>query len=85
MVYHLLLLYTIVYTKWRNPPGTAIEGRRSLPSAEGLALRMLELFNFAGKGATRMDVIDLITVISFGLTCFIAGYELGKSYRNAKK
>ena len=25
-----------------------------------------------------MSVIDLITVLGFGLTCFIAGYNLGK-------
>lgn len=25
-----------------------------------------------------MTVIDLITVISFGLACFLAGYNLGK-------
>ena len=25
-----------------------------------------------------MTVIDLIAVISFGLTCFLAGYDFGK-------
>ena len=47
---------------------------------------MLEMvIIFTGKGATRVSVIDLITVISFGLTCFIAGFQLGNNNRNAKK
>ena len=29
-----------------------------------------------------MGVIDMIAVLSFGLTCFIAGYNLGKDRSN---
>ena len=32
-----------------------------------------------------MSVIDLITVISFGLTCFIAGYSIGKDRNKTQK
>lgn len=32
-----------------------------------------------------MTVIDIIAVISFGLTCFIAGYNLGKDNQNTQK
>ncbi len=32
-----------------------------------------------------MDVIDMIAVISFGLTCFFAGYSIGKDRRNTQK
>ena len=32
-----------------------------------------------------MNVIDLIAVISFGLTCFIAGYCIGKDRFNTQK
>ena len=31
-----------------------------------------------------MDVIELIAVLSFGLTCFIAGYSAGKDTRKHK-
>ena len=32
-----------------------------------------------------MNVIDLITVISFGLTCFFAGYSIGKESNKTQK
>ena len=32
-----------------------------------------------------MTVIDLITVLSFAITCFIAGYNLGKNARKTQK
>ena len=32
-----------------------------------------------------MSVIDLITVISFGLTCFSAGYSIGKDRNKTQK
>ena len=32
-----------------------------------------------------MSIIDVITVISFGLTCFLAGYQFGRNSNNAKK
>ncbi len=31
-----------------------------------------------------MSIMDLITVLSFGLTCFAAGYSFGKDH-NTKK
>ena len=31
-----------------------------------------------------MSVIDLITVLGFGLTCFVAGYNLGKDITDVK-
>ena len=36
------------------------------------------------KGGMTMTVLDLITVLSFGLTCFAIGYTIG-SNRAAKK
>lgn len=32
-----------------------------------------------------MDVLDLIAVLSFGLTCFLAGYNLGKDRQKTEK
>ncbi len=32
-----------------------------------------------------MTVIDLIAVISFGLTCFFAGYNIGKDKSKTQK
>lgn len=32
-----------------------------------------------------MSVIDLISVIGFGLTCFLAGYSIGKDTPNTQK
>ena len=32
-----------------------------------------------------MSVIDMIAVISFGLTCFIAGYNIGKDKSKTQK
>lgn len=32
-----------------------------------------------------MSVIDFIAVVSFGLTCFIAGYNIGKDKTKTQK
>ena len=32
-----------------------------------------------------MNVIDLITVICFGITCFVAGYSIGKDKSKKQK
>ena len=32
-----------------------------------------------------MTVIDIIAVLSFGLTCFFAGYNLGKDNNKTQK
>jgi hypothetical protein len=32
-----------------------------------------------------MSVIELITVIGFGLTCFSLGYNFGKDTKNTRK
>ncbi len=31
-----------------------------------------------------MDIVDLIAVLSFGLTCFSIGYTFGKDKRSQK-
>lgn len=31
-----------------------------------------------------MDIVDLIAVLSFGLTCFSIGYAFGKDNRSQK-
>ena len=81
---HIIKCHSCYQTKILS--GTAIEGRRSFALGGGLGPPNVENgFIFTGKGATRMSVVDLITVISFGLTCFIAGFQLGKSSQNAKK
>ena len=37
-----------------------------------------------GKGGMHMTVQDLITVLSFGLTCFSIGYALGINHPTKK-
>ncbi len=32
-----------------------------------------------------MNVIDMIAVISFGLTCFVAGYTIGRDRSKTQK
>jgi hypothetical protein len=32
-----------------------------------------------------MDIVDLIAVFSFGLTCFGIGYSIGKDSNNTQK
>ena len=32
-----------------------------------------------------MSILDFIAVVSFGLTCFCAGYTLGKDVNNTQK
>ena len=36
------------------------------------------------KGGMPMSIIDLLAVLSFGLTCFSAGYNLGKDHKSQK-
>lgn len=31
-----------------------------------------------------MSIVDLLAVLSFGLTCFGAGYSLGKDHKTQK-
>ena len=67
--------------------GAAINGRRLVLCGGTVTLRLhrYPFWKFYWKEGKAMSVIDLIAVISFGLTCFIAGYNLGKDRNKTEK
>ena len=58
-------------------------GRVPLARSALLELTMRISPTFIRKGGMTMTVLDLMTVLSFGLTCFAIGYSIG-SNRTAK-
>ena len=53
--------------------------------AGGCPQSMERSLYFYTRGVMLMSIVDLITVISFALTCFTVGYQLGRSSKKAEK
>jgi len=58
------------------------------PSPEGTVTLCVHRNLLAGiweRRAELMDILGLIAVLSFGLTCFGIGYSIGKDSNNTQK
>ena len=62
----------------------AIDGRRLALFGGKEPSRYIETHWESWKGGIAMSIMDLIAVLSFGLTCFGAGYALGKDHSTKK-
>jgi transcriptional regulator with XRE-family HTH domain len=66
-------------------------GKNSMPDVDNLLTSFYQLDDEARKGIQRkgglshMSLIDLIAVMSFGLTCFGLGYTFGKDINKPQK